>query len=658
MYNPNDYYFQDGSVVYPEEKIDLFDISDIEDIPKDSRIEYRDIEDYADISYVVFDIETTGVDWTKDKIYMIGLKNEKGRHLILKNKNEKELLQEFFHIMQKKKPDYLFGYNIQSFDLPFIYHRASKYMGMPGIVPSYWHKQNKQLKQFNQAKLFGKPIRYLPYKFFGELSSVNIIDLYHQVLAYDNVKRKLTSHTLKNVVLQYKLRKERRLELKYDEMMAHYDNWMNNDVHNVVDIIAKHRKEYISEIKGTNVFNELKKKKSIDIIQEYCAYDLDDTELIADMIVPSIHYQGLLFNWRPDQNAVYGTGFKWNSVCSDYYGENIIRTPDAKCSYKGAFTFANPGLFRNAAQIDISSAYPFTQLLHRAYDYDKDPDMVVIKWLAKVVKDRMFHKNNAENDIKSKYLADALKIIANSGYGFYGTTGLEYNSMGVAAFIAAVVSKLVKFIKSRIEYYGGVVFQVDTDGLIFCALGNYSPAEIHENVQNDLPSGYEIGLDWLSDAVFVPINEDGVGIKKNYIVFSDGKIIKQRGKINNRERCLLEKKFTTTYVKKIVYEGYAEAQDYYKKLIRTIKKNDLDITDIQVTQTVRSNDKKFTQTLQLVEKGAKTVTWYMGYSKEDKQQEVSTGNYHKMFYVDMVQKIKRMVDTSNKIGNLELLNVR
>ncbi len=624
MYNPNHYYYQDNVVIYPEDKIDLFDIAPISDIPDDPRIKYNDLSDYADISYVVLDIETTGVDFKKDKVYMIGLKNERGKYKVLKNKNEKELLQEFYSVLNKKKPDYVFGYNLQAFDLPFLYYRSMKYMGMPGIVPSYWHKQNNKLKQFNQAKVFGKPVQYLPYHFFGSLSSINIIDLYHQTLAFDNVKRKLTSHTLKNVVLQYKLRKERRLELSYEEMMENYHNWIDNDC-----------------------------QESIQIIEKYCKYDLDDTELIAEMIVPSIHYQGLLFDWRPDQNAVYGTGFKWNSVCQKFYGESAIHTPDAKCKYKGAYTFAIPGLFRNAAQIDISSAYPFTQLLHLAYDHFKDPEMVVIKWLAKVVKDRMYHKKNSKKSVKSKYLADALKIIANSGYGFYGTTGLDYNSMGVAAFIAAVVSKLVKFIKARIEFYGGRVVQVDTDGLIFCAMGDYTPAQIHEQVQNDLPNGYEIGLDWISDAVFVPMNEEGIGIKKNYLVFADGKTIKQRGKINNRERCELEKYFTKDYVQTIVYQGYDAAQKYYKELAGTIKKGELDISDIQVTQTVRSNDKKFTETLGLVEKGAKRVTWYMGYGDNGKQREVSTGKYHPMHYATMIREIKKMVDTANKIGNID-----
>lgn len=642
MFDINNAYVDGDVMVYPEDKINLFDvkpISDITEMDVSPKIDYFEVTPFKDESYLVIDIEATGLDPNNSKVYMIGLKNERGQYRILASQNEAMLIRTAFQIIVKKNPKYVFGYNLQEYDLPFLYERAKRYMMACPFSPSQWFVENDRKRRISTSVIHGRVTEYLPYQFTKNYPDINIIDLYHQIGSWDSVHRKLSKYDLKTVAIEYELRDERRLELGYQEMMDLYRIWISKENDgNTIHCLAPEQE---------SPYPELNK------IAKYCAYDLDDTESIAKMIVPSIHYQQLVFEYKPERLATYGNGFKWNSVCKRFYPNSTV-VADEKLKYKGGFTYASPGLHKYAGAIDLSSAYPMSQLLQQAYDISKDPNCVVLRLLAKLTIDRLDFKDKGKKDKEAKRLANSLKVIINSCYGFFGTAGLDFNSMAVAAFVAATVHKLVKFIMTRIQYYGGVVMQVDTDGLIFCALGDYSPAEIQQKVQEDIPNGYEIGLDWESDGVYVPANDEGIGLKKNYLVYANGELIKKRGIVNNRSRPKIEREFLVNYVSSHIYKGRDEANNFYEKMKYSIKDRTIDENLLKFNKTIPKNDKKFTEKLKLANKGDRRISYFMGHNANGKEIEVLDGLFNKAYYLEIIRKLKNQVDTSIRLGNLGL----
>ena len=74
---------------------------------------------------IIFDIETNGLEKRSSRITcisMISINSDK-IHTIM-NEDEKLLLEEFFRILYTSSEDLLLTFNGNSFDIPFIIHRA------------------------------------------------------------------------------------------------------------------------------------------------------------------------------------------------------------------------------------------------------------------------------------------------------------------------------------------------------------------------------------------------------------------------------------------------------------------------------------------------------------------------------------------------------
>jgi len=79
------------------------------------------------MDYVIFDIETTGLDPTKDRITAIGVRNGFGADAIV-DKDEKYMLKKFWEMVKRKYPYLrLVGFNCLGFDMPFILVRSFKH---------------------------------------------------------------------------------------------------------------------------------------------------------------------------------------------------------------------------------------------------------------------------------------------------------------------------------------------------------------------------------------------------------------------------------------------------------------------------------------------------------------------------------------------------
>ncbi len=80
-----------------------------------------------DLEWVAFDIETTGLDPKTSKMFLIGMRDNRGFLKLLSAKNEDEeriMIVDFFKTIDELKPSLIGGYNSAFFDFPFILERA------------------------------------------------------------------------------------------------------------------------------------------------------------------------------------------------------------------------------------------------------------------------------------------------------------------------------------------------------------------------------------------------------------------------------------------------------------------------------------------------------------------------------------------------------
>jgi len=83
---------------------------------------------FDDLHRLQFDLETTGLDEDRHRIFMISMRDSSGWQASLDTGSlgEAELIQRFVELVQARDPDVLENHNIFAFDLPFLVKRAAR----------------------------------------------------------------------------------------------------------------------------------------------------------------------------------------------------------------------------------------------------------------------------------------------------------------------------------------------------------------------------------------------------------------------------------------------------------------------------------------------------------------------------------------------------
>lgn len=137
-----------------------------------------------------------------------------------------------------------------------------------------------------------------------------------------------------------------------------------------------------------------------------------------------------------------------------------IPAPKEKERYEGALVYAtDAGVYYNIITADVASLYPSIMLQEEGCSHP-----LARAKLKELTELRLHYKRLAkQGDAEANALQNALKILINSFYGFYGTGGLPFNDMAVASNITAKGRELLSKMMERAR---GVVVEADTDGII------------------------------------------------------------------------------------------------------------------------------------------------------------------------------------------------
>src|SRR6202012_5550307 len=98
---------------------------------------FRDLT-YDDLRRLQFDLETTGLDAERGRIFLIAVRDPDGRSFLLEPANgdttsdaaEADLIRRLVAAVQAADPDVIENHNLHGFDLPFLDRRA-RMLGVP-----------------------------------------------------------------------------------------------------------------------------------------------------------------------------------------------------------------------------------------------------------------------------------------------------------------------------------------------------------------------------------------------------------------------------------------------------------------------------------------------------------------------------------------------
>lgn len=555
-YNHRNFITKSGNkIIVDEEKLDIF-WSDTTPIP-----EWHptvNIPTYSALKTLVVDIETAGINPRENRIYAIGCMSEIGEIAIFMDQAESKILQEFLKHLEASKPEVIYTYNGTEFDLPFIIIRCE----LHGIPHPFRIASKK--RTIRTAQVRGEPL---------EIREVFIrncqhVDIFICVLRWDFVAKELTNgRSLKQVVLSMGLRSLARLVLPYEEILA---CWKAGS--------------------GSRGWQKIK---------DYLIYDLEDTQLIAERLVPSYYYEALVVpGMNLQQLALAGNGTKWKRIFEHHY-PGYKPKPDRKYKFQGGIAYSIPGLYRKVGYIDISSMYPRT-ILSKGIVSRKDTKRIGLSILQYLVTEKSrLEKVAATGDIVAKEKRESIKVLANSQFGFFGTSELAFNDMEAAALVTAYGRRILQFMIEVINQAGATPVEVDTDGVFFT---HPNPEEVYTTLQSQLPTGIIVKLEFIAEAMFIPARGT-----KNYLLWLKDNRIIRKGSWRSRSRSKLEKEFPVEYLTYLI-QNQLDAESYYLNIKSQILSREYPKDELAITRKIREGEKELLK----LGKPGDVVTYYYG----------------------------------------------
>ncbi len=554
------------------------------------------VKPYERLTKLYIDIETTGLEPQIDRVLMVGMMNEAGVKTIITDPDERVILTKTLDYLKANKPECLIGHNLFKFDLPFIIRRCKtnnlgNYLSMPD-----------RTKIITSSYVNGKPIEFTPIYWRG----TDILDTYHQIAVWDKAAAKLTSYGLKNSVIALGLRDDRRLELSVERIR---ECWESGD---------------------------------LATIQEYLEFDLDDTKLLADFLLPVVYYQ---MNYVPDLN------FQSLAIASPAHkAQNIHRRllpglePDAdgRSGFDGGTVeLLKPGLHSNVAKIDVSSLYPSIMLTYGICSR-KDTENRFLGVLEYMRSERLRLKALGKlGDLSASFQEKALKVLINGSYGFFGTGYYSFNDYEAAALVTAYGRKILNLMVSVVESCGGVTIEIDTDGIFF---SHNDPESVSDMVAKALPDGISIELEMKRCGLYIPK-------AKSYVLVSHEGQTDVKGLFRKRNRYRLQNEFPTQFIKLYFTNGLDAAQAYYQEIRSMLASGDLPVEDLTITRKISASEKNLVE-LGLGKPGDTVSYWYREHirlhAKTGKPLkpvaiETNSGEYWAGYYVTELDTVYRSI---------------
>ena len=591
-------------------------------ISKEKRL-FKGYEDYDDVTRMVYDLETTSLEPKDGRIFMIGIRTNKGYNKIIEcinEEDEKKGILEFFDVINKLKPSIIGGYNSANFDWYWIFERC-KILGIDiRKVCKSLHPEHSISQKKNILKLANEVEDFMQTSIWG----YNVIDIIHAVRRAQAINSSIKAAGLKYIAEYINAKEPDRVYINHDSIGKMYtenkEYWLN--IKN-----GEYRK------KGD--FVDLDKKfpdtylltTGSEIVERYLQDDLEETLKVDKEFNQASFLLASMIPTTYERVSTMGTATLWKMLMLAWsYKHNLaIPAKQSKTDFVGGLSrLLKVGYSKDVLKLDFSSLYPSIQLVH---DVFPQCDVTgAMKGMLKYFRDtRIMYKQLAEQNEKTNPQLAAtynnkqlpIKIFINSMFGALSAPqvfawGDMYMGEQITCTGRQYLRQMIKFFMSR----GYTPLVMDTDGVNFSLpeganerkyvgrglnwkvkLGKvYEGAEADVAEYNDIFMRGEMALD--TDGVWPScINL----ARKNYAVMDyKGKIKLTGNSIKSKKLPGYIEKFLDKGIKMLLEGKGSEFVEYYYEYLQKIYDKQIPLAQIaqkaKVKQTLADYKYRCTQT--------------------------------------------------------------
>lgn len=585
---------------------------------------FKGFEDYDDVHRFVFDLETTSLSPEDGRIFMIGMKDNRGYERVIEipdnDEAEREAIYEFFDEIYKLKPSMIGGYNSANFDWDWLFKRADilgmdkkrfktmnpneNYRMRDGVL-----KLGAEMEEYNQVQIWG----------------TNSIDIAHAVRRAQTINSSIKSWGLKYITKFSNAEKPNRVYVPGDKIASTYkenkDFFLNVNNGQYRSVDEKGMKNL--DIRYPGIY---KKVGGEYIVEQYLLDDLWETMVVDEQYNQASFLLAGMMPTTYERVSTMGTATLWKTLMLAWsYHKNLaIPAKQEKRPFVGGLSrLVKTGYSTNVLKLDFSSLYPSIQLVHNVF-----PDCDITGSMESMLKyfrdTRIKYKKLAgEWYSKDKKKSESygrkqlpIKIFINSMFGSLSAPHVfPWGDMDMGEKITCTGRQ---YLRQMVRYFmskGYDPLVMDTDGVNFSCPDDveertyiskglnelvvegkeYKGSEADVAEYNDLFMRGEMGLD--TDGQWPAcINV----ARKNYALLTDKGVVKLTG---NSIKSKKIQGYMETFIDKglrLLLEGKGgEFVEYYYEYLDVIYNMDIPLVKIankaRIKQSVADYKKRCTQ---------------------------------------------------------------
>ena len=446
-------------------------------IQKEKRL-FKGYEEYNEVTRFAFDLETTSLEPKDGRIFMIGMKTNKGFHSVIEcsdEDSERQGIIKFFETIDELKPSIIAGYNSFNFDWFWIFER-SKALGLDiKKVCKSLNPMRTISQSDNLLKLANEVERYTQTQIWG----YNVVDILHAVRRAQAINSSIKSAGLKYITQYLEIEADDRIYIPHEDIGSMYskkdDFWLN--VNN-----GKYKKASDPQFDNLDKrFPDVYKKiKGDELVEMYLDDDLEETLMVDEEFNQGSFLLASLVPTTYERVSTMGTATLWKMIMLAWSYKYNLAIPEkqSKTDFVGGLSrLIRVGYSTNVLKLDFSSLYPSIQLVHDVFP--KCDVTGAMKGLLKYFRDtRILYKQlaeeYAESDTKKSKSYDRkqlpIKIFINSMFGALSAPqvyhwGDMYMGEQITCTGRQYLRQMIKFFMSR----GYQPLVMDTDGVNFSA---------------------------------------------------------------------------------------------------------------------------------------------------------------------------------------------